>query len=79
MKPLPLIREWCPRSKRLRNSAHHKIQTMISDLFRKRYLGIYEEVHCIAENESENQNRRADIIVLDRLKNRGLIFDPTIR
>lgn len=31
------------------------------------------------ESETGNQNRRVDIIVLDRIKVKGLILDPTIR
>lgn len=79
MEILPHIRGSCPRSEKLRNSAHHKILTMIADLFRRRHLEVYEEVHCIVVTESGNQNRRADIIILDRFKDKGPILDPTIR
>jgi len=52
---------------------------MIAVLFRRHHLEVYEEVHCIAKRESENQNRRINIIVLDCLKGKGLIQDPIIR
>jgi hypothetical protein len=42
-------------------------------------LEVHEEVHCVALREGATQNRRADIIVVDRRNGRGLILDPTIR
>jgi len=68
METLPHIYGSCPRSELLRNSAHRKIRTMIADLFRRRHLEVYEKIYCITETESGNQNRLADIIVLDHLK-----------
>ncbi|KAJ4435993.1 hypothetical protein ANN_18617 [Periplaneta americana] len=43
-----------------------------------RHLGweVHEEVHCISAADS---NRRADIIVIDRVKDKAMILDPTIR
>jgi len=52
---------------------------MVVDLSRRRYLEIYSEVHGIAESETGKQNRRTDIIVLDRIKDKGPIFDQTIK
>lgn len=69
----------CPRSELLLYSAHHKIRSIIVDLFRKRHLEIYEEIHCTAETDSVNQNRWAYIIVIDRLKNKCIELDPTIK
>ncbi|KAJ4427626.1 hypothetical protein ANN_25274 [Periplaneta americana] len=36
---------------------------------------VYEEVGCI----SDGSTRRADIIIIDRQKDKGVILDPTIR
>ena len=50
---------------------------MIADAFRgKDGLEVYEEVPCIATNDS---SRRIDIIVIDRGKKQAWILDPTIR
>ncbi|KAJ4438022.1 hypothetical protein ANN_13961 [Periplaneta americana] len=37
---------------------------------------VYEEVGCVSSNGS---TRRADIIIIDRQKDKGVIPDPTIR
>ncbi|KAJ4436704.1 hypothetical protein ANN_16836 [Periplaneta americana] len=37
---------------------------------------VYEEVGCVS---SDGSTRRADIIIIDRQKDKGVILDPTIR
>ncbi|KAJ4432662.1 hypothetical protein ANN_21285 [Periplaneta americana] len=37
--------------------------------------GVYEEVDCVS---SDGSTRRADIIIIDRQKDKGVILDPTI-
>ena len=39
------------------------------------HLEVYEEVHCVASNDS---NRRVDIFAVNRSKKLGYIFDPTV-
>ncbi|KAJ4434115.1 hypothetical protein ANN_16435, partial [Periplaneta americana] len=39
-------------------------------------IGLRREVGCIS---SDGSIRRADIIIIDRQKNKGVILDPTIR
>jgi len=80
IETLSHIRGSCPRSELLRNSAHHKIRTQLANLFRNKGLEVHEEVHCLAQNEeNSHQNRRADIVILDRTNNKGTILDPTLR
>lgn len=62
----------------LRNNAHHNVHTTLVNLFRAKNLEVYEEVCCVALDEGATQNRRADIIVVDRRNGRGLILDPMI-
>ncbi|KAJ4450845.1 hypothetical protein ANN_02276 [Periplaneta americana] len=51
------------------------------DLIHKNYgldhyiLKVYEEVGCVS---SDGSTRRADIIIIDRQKDKGVILDPTI-
>ncbi|GAV09996.1 hypothetical protein RvY_19481, partial [Ramazzottius varieornatus] len=50
---------------------------MIAEALRgKDGLEVYEEVPCIAENDS---SRRVDIIIIDRGKSQAWIVDPTVR
>jgi len=67
---------YCPFGLLQRNSRHHTIRSLIADYLKKSGLEVFEEIHCIAENES---NRRVDIIALDWKKHIGYIIDPTIR
>lgn len=39
---------------------------------------VYEEIHYQTVVDSETQNRRADIIVIDRKMNQRFVFDPII-
>lgn len=50
------------------SNALQKIRTIVADLFRRRNLEVYEEVHRIAESEIVERKRRTDIIILDRIK-----------
>lgn len=63
----------------LRNSSHHRVRTSVTNLFRqKKLFEVFEEVHCLSVASNNTQNRRADIIVINRSKDRDLILDPTI-
>lgn len=80
METIPHIRGVCPRSENLRNNAHHKIRSSLAHLLKEQKWEVYEEVNCEAILEDgSRQNRRADIVALDRLKNCGMILDPTLR
>lgn len=76
---LPHIRGSCPKTELLRNNAHHKVRTAIADIFRAKSYEVFEEVHCVAQADGHTQNRRADIVVVDRENGRGWVLDPTIR
>jgi len=65
---LPNLRDAYPKTELLRNAAHHRVRSAIADLFRIKNLEVYEEVHCQRTNDGITQNRRADIVVLDRMK-----------
>jgi len=48
-------------------------------MLRKKGLEVYEEVNCLAYTEdNSHQNRRADITILDRTKNKLMILDLTL-
>jgi hypothetical protein len=79
IETLPHIRGSCSKTELLRNNAHHEVRTTLANLFRAKNFELHEEVSCVAFNEGATQNRRADIIVVDRRNGRGLILDPTIR
>lgn len=64
-----IIRGTCPKTLLLRNTAHVKIRSTLAG----------QETHCQSVASLKTQNKRADIIVIDRKKNRGFVFDPTIR
>ncbi|KAI5730354.1 hypothetical protein M8J76_012727 [Diaphorina citri] len=80
VETIPHIRGVCPKSELLRNSVHHKIRTATADLFRQKGWEVHEEVHCEAlDANGAIQNRRADIIAINRRTNTGMIIDPTLR
>lgn len=80
IETIPHIRGVCPKSELLRNSAHNKIRTATADLFRQKGWEVHEEIHCEAITDDGGiQNRRADIIAIDRRNNKALIIDPTLR
>ncbi|KAJ4442303.1 hypothetical protein ANN_12171 [Periplaneta americana] len=61
----------------LRIDRHNEIRSMIvNELRRAGKYEVYEEIGCLSADDS---TRRADIIVIDRIKNCGLILDPTVR
>ncbi|VVC30935.1 Hypothetical protein CINCED_3A021212 [Cinara cedri] len=62
------IRGACPKTKLQRNAAHHRVRSAIADLIRNKNFEAYEEIHCQTMNNSVDQNRRTDIIVLDGIK-----------
>lgn len=79
IKNPPHIRDACPNTELLRNSSHHRVRTLIANIFcQKKVFEVFEEVHCLSVASTSAQNRRADIIVMDRSKNLGLILDLTI-
>ena len=52
------------------------IRSMIAQALRSKGMEVYEEVTCLAEQDSI---RRIDIITINRKKNVAEIVDPTIR
>lgn len=68
---LPRIRGVCLGTEFLRNATHNKIRLT---LVKKN-----EEIRCQATVNLKTQNSRNDIIVIERKKTRGFVFDPTTR
>ncbi|KAJ4445181.1 hypothetical protein ANN_06982 [Periplaneta americana] len=62
---LPHVLGSCPQGAVLRIKRHNIIRSMIADALRSKNLDVHEEVHCIADGES---NRRIDIIAINRNK-----------
>ena len=52
------------------------IHIFLANSLRSKGLEVYEEVHCLADGDS---NRRIDIIAINRQKASADIVDPTIR
>lgn len=75
------IRGTCPKTELLRNAAHHKIRSTLAILSREKKLELptRRDLYYQAVIDSEARNRRADIVFIDSKKNRGFVFDPTIR
>jgi len=75
------IRGSCPRSEPFRNSAYHTISTQIANFVKKKKgFEVHKEVHCSEYTEDNSyQNRRADIVILDRTKIKAMILDPKLR
>ena len=65
----------CPHGDMLRNTRHHKVRSLIAQVFRERKFHVYEEVHGVSETVSI---RRVDIMAVQP-DSSAIIFDPTIR
>lgn len=76
VESLPRIRGTCSKTELLRNAAHHKIRSTLANLFRVQKLEVYEEIPCQAVRDSETQNKRADIIVIDLRNESGICHRP---
>ncbi|KAJ4425863.1 hypothetical protein ANN_27489 [Periplaneta americana] len=59
----------------LRNNRHHRARTEIANLLRNRGWEVYEEIHCVSEDDS---HRRVDIIAINRRTQKAMVLDPTI-
>ncbi|KAJ4429134.1 hypothetical protein ANN_26135 [Periplaneta americana] len=70
------VLEFCRKSELLRNNRHHRVRTSIAEVLRHFGCKVCEEVHCISAADS---NRRADIIDIDRVKDKAMVLDLTIR
>ncbi|KAJ4436920.1 hypothetical protein ANN_17052 [Periplaneta americana] len=67
----------CFEGELLRIDRHNKIRAMIAnELRRTDKYEVYEEIGCLS---ADGSTRRADIIIMDKKKNCGLILDPTVR
>ncbi|KAJ4435516.1 hypothetical protein ANN_18132 [Periplaneta americana] len=56
---------------------HNTVRSLIAASIRQNAsYEVYEEVGCVS---SDGSTRRADIIITDRQKDKGVILDPTIR
>ncbi|KAJ4449359.1 hypothetical protein ANN_00757, partial [Periplaneta americana] len=61
----------------LRINRHNTVRSLIAASIRQNAsYEVYEEVGCVS---SDGSTRRADIIIIDRQKDKGVILDPTIR
>ncbi|KAJ4427373.1 hypothetical protein ANN_24994 [Periplaneta americana] len=68
---------FCHLGELLRINRHNTVRSLIESSIRlNASYEVYEEVGCVS---SEGSTRRADIIIIDRQKDKGVILDPTIR
>ncbi|KAJ4448903.1 hypothetical protein ANN_00295 [Periplaneta americana] len=74
---LPHVLGFCHLGELLRINRHNTVRSLIAVSIRKKACyEVYEEVDCVS---SDGSTRRAEIIVIDRQKDKGVILDPTIR
>ncbi|KAJ4447058.1 hypothetical protein ANN_09047 [Periplaneta americana] len=74
---LPHVLGFCHHGELLRISRHNTVRSLIaSSIHQNASYEVYEEVGCVS---SDGSTRRADIIIIDRQKDKGVILDPTIR
>lgn len=68
---------FCHHGELLRINRHNTVRSLIAASIRQNAsYEVYEEVGCVS---SDGSTRRADIIIIDRQKDKGVILDPTIR
>ncbi|KAJ4436728.1 hypothetical protein ANN_16860 [Periplaneta americana] len=73
----PHVLSFCHHGELLRINRHNKVRSLIASSIRQNAsYEVYEEVGCVS---SDGSTRRADIIIIDRQKDKGVILDPTIR
>lgn len=74
---LPHVLGFCHHGELLRINRHNTVRSLIAASIRQNAsYEVYEEVGCVS---SDGSTRRADIIIIDRQKDKGVILDPTIR
>ncbi|KAJ4430800.1 hypothetical protein ANN_19391 [Periplaneta americana] len=74
---LPHVLGFCHHGELLRINRHNTVRSLIAASIRQNAsYEVYEEVGCVP---SDGSTRRADIIIIDRQKDKGVILDPTIR
>lgn len=79
-KNLPHIRSVCQKTELSRNSSHHRIRRSVANIFHQNKLfEMFEEVYCQSITDNNAQNLCADITVIDKSKDRGLVLNPTVR
>ncbi|KAJ4450188.1 hypothetical protein ANN_01595 [Periplaneta americana] len=77
IKMLPHVLGFCYHGELLRINKHNTVRSLIASSIRQNAsYEVYEEVGCVS---SDGSTRRADIIIIDRQKDKGVILDPTIR
>ncbi|KAJ4441003.1 hypothetical protein ANN_10852 [Periplaneta americana] len=73
---LPHVLGFCHHGELLRINRHNTVRSIITASIRQNaFYEVYEEVACVS---SDGSTRRADIIIIDRQKDKGVILDPTI-
>ncbi|KAJ4447307.1 hypothetical protein ANN_09311 [Periplaneta americana] len=74
---LPHVLGFCHHGELLRTNRHNMVRSLIASSIRQNAsYEVYEEVGCVS---SDGSTRRADIIIIDRQKDKSVILDPTIR
>ncbi|KAJ4428855.1 hypothetical protein ANN_25848 [Periplaneta americana] len=74
---LPHVLGFCHHGDLLRINRHNTVRSLIASSIRQNAsYEVYEEVGCVS---SDGSTKRADIIIIDRQKDEGVILDPTIR
>ncbi|KAJ4433259.1 hypothetical protein ANN_15518 [Periplaneta americana] len=74
---LPHVLDFCHHGELLRINRHNTVRSLIAASIRQNAsYEVYEEVGCVS---SDGSTRRADFIIIDRQKDKGVILDPAIR
>ncbi|KAJ4448354.1 hypothetical protein ANN_10369 [Periplaneta americana] len=74
---LPHVLGFCHHGELLRINRHNTVRSLIAPSIRQNAsYEVYEEFGCVSFGGSP---RRADIIIIGRQKDKGVILDPTIR
>ncbi|KAJ4431805.1 hypothetical protein ANN_20410 [Periplaneta americana] len=74
---LPHVLGFCHHGELLRINRHNTVSSFIGASIRQNAsYEVYEEIGCVS---SDGSTRRADIIIINRQKDKGVILDPTIR
>ncbi|KAJ4434526.1 hypothetical protein ANN_23088 [Periplaneta americana] len=72
---LPHVLGFCHHGELLRINRHTVRSLIASSIRQNASYEVYEEVGCVS---SDGSTRRADIIIIDRQKDKSVILDPTI-
>ncbi|KAJ4452111.1 hypothetical protein ANN_03627 [Periplaneta americana] len=78
IETLPHVLGFCRKEEQLRINRHNRVRSSVANYFREcNKFEVHEEIHS-TRISNEGSTKRADIVVIDRERNKGYIIDPTI-